>query len=475
MLKVIIEKEIRDLVGSSKFVITFGVCAFLVILTFYLGATRYKLNLAQHEASKSELYRSMEGVTDWFDIEDINIFLPPQPLAALVSGVSNDIGRTAHISGQGSIPTEDSRYNEDPIFAIFRFIDLEFIFAVILSLFAILLGYDMISGEKEKGTLKLSFANAIPKGQYILGKLIGSLITLFISIILAISLGVLVFVLMGIELNSGEWLRLGLIILSGMLFIGVFLNLSVFISALTHHSANSFLILLVIWVMCVHIIPRASVLMAARSVDVLSVDEITYQKAILSAQLSEEFRDGMMNFSIAPNTGDPETINIGNINRYIDSLSGIREAKMNKLSSRLDEQRTNEQRQQEIRAMGIARISPVTAYSLSVADLAGTSTRLKNRFLDEAIKYQDEFREFIKEKTGFSLGSGLRVTATFDDGSEQQKPEPIDIGEMPAFTFANHGIKEAANRAVKDMGLLSIFNLLFFAGAFIAFVRYDVR
>ena len=89
-------------------------------------------------ASKAEKSRALEGLTDWTDVDGTRVFLPPQPLAALVSGVSNDIGRTAYIYGRGDIPVENSRYNEDPIFAIFRFIDLEFVFAVILSLFAIL-------------------------------------------------------------------------------------------------------------------------------------------------------------------------------------------------------------------------------------------------------------------------------------------------------------------------------------------------
>ena len=36
----------------------------------------------------------------------------------------------------------------------FRFLDLDFIFQIVLSLFAILFAYDTISGEKERGTLR---------------------------------------------------------------------------------------------------------------------------------------------------------------------------------------------------------------------------------------------------------------------------------------------------------------------------------
>ncbi|MCP4580818.1 MAG: ABC transporter permease subunit, partial [candidate division Zixibacteria bacterium] len=202
MLKVIIEKEIRDLIGSTKFIITFGACALLILAAFYVGTTRFNLNQAYFEASKAENIRSMEGITDWHELESNRIFLPPKPLASLVSGVSNDVGRTAVIEGRGSIPIEDSRYNEDPIFAIFRFLDLEFIFKVLLSLFAILLGYDAISGEKERGTLRLSFANALPRQTYILGKLIGTFTALSVSVVIAIAAGTLLMPMMGVSLSG---------------------------------------------------------------------------------------------------------------------------------------------------------------------------------------------------------------------------------------------------------------------------------
>jgi len=474
MLKVLIEKEIRDLVGSAKFVITFAACALLIILTFYVGAARYKLNVTQYEASKAEVLRSMAGTTDWFDVENISIFLTPKPLAALVSGIDNDIGRTAHISGRGSIPTEDSRYNEDPVFAIFRFIDLEFVFAIILSLFAILLGYDSVSGEKERGTLKLSFANPIPKHTYILGKILGSLITMTIAITLAIAIGILLFIIMGVNLSSAEWAKLALIVISGGLFFSAFLVMSIFISSLTHRSSNSFLILLVIWVMCVHIIPRTSVLLAARSVDVLSVDEIAYRKAVLSSQLNLEFREGLKKTMMASG-GSCGTDHIRTINETIDSLSNIRSSIMDELSSRLTEQRHNAQRIQENLSLGLSRVSPLTSFSLAAANLAGTSPKLKDRFYEAALHYQDQFGQFIKEKTGLRPGGGLRIKASIDDGSEQEKPKPIDTGELPAFEFAGNNVEQSVKAAIVDMGILSMFNIIFFAGAFIAFVRYDLR
>lgn len=479
MLRLLIDKEIREMVGSPKFVVTFGVCAFLIVVSFYVGGLRHKLNLTQYQASRAEQVRALEGVTDWMDVDEVRVFLPPQPLAALVSGVSNDIGRTASIGGRGDVPIEDSRYNEDPIYAMFRFMDLEFIFTVVLSMFAILLGYDAISGEKERGTLRLSFANALPRSTFILGKILGSYITLTLSILVAVMIGVLALIAVGIHMTSAEWIRLALIIAAGLLFFGAFLSLSIMVSALTSRSSSSFLILLVVWVMAVQIVPRVSVLLAARSVRVPSVDEIAYKKSVLAKQLSEEFYESLENLTIpakAEGGKDPMTL----FNTYMDSLSTIRTTKLQTFSDRLREERANLQLTQEKLAFSLARISPVSQLSLAITSLAGTSLHLKDRFYGEANDYKQEFSNFLKDKTGISPNSMVRVKAKVrvgDDGESatQNPPSEIDISELPRFEFANVGLRRAIADSTIDFGLLFLLNLVFFAASFVAFVRYDVR
>ena len=185
MFKLLLDKELKEIVGTTKFAVTFGVCAVLILLAFYVGARNYEVSRQEYEGAVVENLRQMEGLTDWGEI-DHRIFLPPQPLAALVSGISNDIGRTVDMKSSGELRAEDSRFNEDPIFAIFRFLDLEFIFTIVLSLFAILFGYDAINGEKERGTLALSFANSVPRDQYVLGKLVGSFLALVVPLMIPI-------------------------------------------------------------------------------------------------------------------------------------------------------------------------------------------------------------------------------------------------------------------------------------------------
>ncbi len=474
MLKTIIEKEIRDIVGSTRFVVTFAVCALLVIASFYVGASQYKLARAQHEAAQAENLRQMEGITDWFSIQQHRIFLPPQPLATLVSGISNDIGRTTEVSGRGELNAYGSRYNEEPIFAVFRFLDLEFIFSIVLSLFAIMLGYDAICGEKERGTLRLTFANRVPRHTYILGKLIGSFAALGVSLALALALGCLLLPLMSIPMSPEAWIRLVVIIAAGLLYFGAFLTASLFVSSLTHRSSSAFMVMLVFWIMSVLIIPRASVLLSGRAVEVPSIDEIGTQKASFASQQWAESRAKMGSFK-PENPIDEDNIEemMDGFNRYMGELADEREEKLAEFNNRLNEQRRNRQAVQQAVAFNIARVSPTASLALATATLAETSLDLQRHYQQETMAYQVGYGAFMKEKTGVNHGGRMVVVKSMSE--EGETPKPVDVNELPSFEYRAISLAQSLESAVVDIGLLVLYNLLFFAGSLVAFFRYDLR
>lgn len=471
MIKLIIEKELRETIGSMKFAISFAVCSLLVILSFYVGARNYQTWSRQYEAAQRENMRQLEGLTDWIAVQQHRIFLPPQPLAALVSGISNDIGRAAEVRGRGELSVEGSRFSEDPLYAIFRFLDLEFIFQVILSLFAILFAYDAISGEKERGTLRLSFSNAVPKDRYILGKIIGCFVALAVPLLIPITVGCLVLPMLGVPFTGSEWVQLLAVIGAGFLFFGVFLTLSVMVSCLTRRTSSAFLVLLVVWIVAVLIVPRSATLLAARAVSVPSVDEIASQKQRLSSQLWTEDRKKMSEFT--PATGmQPDKI-MEEFNKFMQNIADERDGKMQKFSSALNEERENRQRAQQNLALGLARISPAAAFSLAASTFAGTSLTLERSYKDAAAEYQKSFAAFMKEKTGMLTGGRMMVLRSIVD--DQKKPEPINPHELPKFNYQPPAIASVLQAGMLDLGLLVFFNLIFFLGSYIAFLRYDVR
>lgn len=470
MFYTILLKEIREIIGSKKFILSFTVCSLLIILSFYVGARWHQVNQQRYETAVAENFRQMEGITDWFRVTH-HIFLPPQPLAALVTGIDNDIGRNIQMYGIGELKAIETRFNDDPIFAVFRFLDLNFIFAVVLALFAIVFGYNAVNGEKEAGTLRLVFANPVNRAQYILGKTVGILLSVIIPILIPLFLGCLLLLLMNVPLSGDEWIRLWLIIGAGLAYFSLLLLLSIFFSALTHKSANSFLLALVFWIFSSLIVPRAAVLLAGRSVQVPGVDEIEYQKAKLRSQLWAEDLDKMNDFK-APQTGNPQDM-MDAFQKYMGELSRVRNEKTKSLTQRLNEDRMNRQRQRERFAFLFARFSPASSFTLAATELAGTSLRLKNRFVDQAVSYQQSYAQFLKEKTGGMLPGAGMVFITVDD--DDKEPEPINGREIPSFVYKKPALATVINSALPDFGMLLAFNIIFFAGAFVAFLRFDVR
>lgn len=468
MIRLILKKEILDIIYSKKFVFSFPVISIFIILSFYVGIKNYQVQQRQYEAAISENIRQMSGIKDWMQISH-NIFLPPNPLYTLVNGISNDIGRTIKMYGIGELNAQDSRFNDDPLFAVFNFFDLEFLFLVILSLFAILFGYNMINGEKESGTLRLVLANGIAKDKFIIGKLSGALLAVTIPLLLPLLIGCLLIILMDVPFSATEWIKLILILMTGVIYFNLFLTISIFFSGFTKNSSTSFLIILMVWIFFVLIIPRVAVLVGGRSVDVPSVDEVASQKSRYRSQLwSEDMKK--INQYKGPETNDIDEM-MSSFQQFMTNLAEERNKKLNELNQRLNEDRQNRQNLQEKVAFNFARISPSSLFSLAVTNLASTSIQLKQTYLKAANDYQRIYAQFLREKLNGSLPEAGMVMRKIGD----EESESINPNELPEFIFYDNNVSEVINASIIDISLLVLINLLFFSSAVFSFLKFDVR
>ena len=155
--------------------------------------------------------------------------------------------------------------------------------------------------------------------------------------------------------------------------------------------------------------------------------------------------------------------------RFMAELADQREEEQRRLAEQLNENRLNREFAQQKMALNIARVSPTASFALAASDLAGTSLELKQRFTESANLYQETYAAFINEKTD-GMGGGWWSRMNSDD-----EAEPIDPYELPVYEYEEPETGEFINGALPDMGILMVFNLLFFAGAFIRFLKYDVR
>ncbi len=471
MIKTIIYKELLEHLQTRKFVWTFAVCSILILVSFYIGAANYEINLDKYNAAKAENLRQFSGLTDWLQVTGHHVFLPPSPLESIITGVSNDIGRTSEIYSQGELTSSDSRYSNDPLFAVFRFLDLTYIFQIILSIFAILFTYDAVNGEKQQGTLRLTFSNPVPKDKYIIGKITGSFLAIALPLMLPLLLGCLILIFMGIELSLSEWIQLLLVILAGLVYFNFFQLLSFLSSIVIPKPSLSFLSMLILWLLFVFVIPNASVLVAGKAVNVPSIDYLDYQKSRLRSQLLQEDRKKMAQFNPI-NTRDPEKM-IQEFQEFMQDLGDKRNEKMMDFAGRLNEDRQNKKSIQKKVALGIAKISPAALFGLASSTISGTSIDLDENFIKNVQGYQTVYQQFMKEKTGILLDQGTVMMKINDDGENQ--PPPIDINELPGFVYKPISISKKIKYYIVNLSILLVLNALCFTGALIAFLKYDVR
>jgi hypothetical protein len=231
--------------------------------------------------------------------------------------------------------------------------------------------------------------------------------------------------------------------------------------------------LLVAWIFAVLIIPRTAVLLSGRAVEVPSMDQLNFEKAQFEDQLWQSDRQEMDAYWRAnpPSDNESREERMTKFRRFMSDLADAREDEERRFASQLNEDRRNRENVQQRIALSIARISPAASFALASADLAGTSLELKQRFVNSANTYQETYAQFIAEKTGGMSGGWWSRGG--DNNAENR--EAIDPYELPVYNYEEPPARELITGALPDIGVLILFNLVFFTGAFVSFMKYDVR
>lgn len=125
------------------------------------------------------------------------------------------------------------------------------------------LGCDAISGEREKGTLKIIIAQPIYRDTVINGKFVGA--TSAVSLAVLITSLVIVgssTILLGVTPTVAETLRIGLYFVFSILFMMTFYGLSAFISTIMKKTSLSVILSVTMWAVFSLVIPMIASMIA---------------------------------------------------------------------------------------------------------------------------------------------------------------------------------------------------------------------
>lgn len=413
------KKEIVSNLLSYKFFIVILLTAILIFTSFFIMHRDYKQRLADYNLIKPK------------PTEPIAV-IPPNPLSMFSKGLEEFMTRSFEISVI-QITARSGIKSGNLLFSYFPIPDFLYIVRIVLSLVALLFGFDQVSREKERGTLKLMLSNSLSRARTLVGKWVGNFLCLSVPFLLITLLGVVFLSLdPNIRFSSGQMGRLAIIIFLALIYIGFFLSLGILISTLTKRAAASIVFLLFIWAMLVFLIPNLGTLLARQMVDVPSVKALsekrqqTWTREVLLGE--EDRRKGESSW-------DTRYKNI-----YSD-MDKKEEDYRNKFNSlvRLSK--------------NINRISPVASFVYAVTEIAGTGVGEESHLKIAVVSYRNGI---------FSdVFSALR--------NRVKK-------EYPTFAYRYRSLSQIfAEGALFDMAWLVFFNILFFALSYFAFVKYDVR
>jgi len=485
MYRSLIHKELRAIILSPKFTHTFIICSLLLLLSTFIGIQEYRQSVSQYDTAVKLAEQRLNEQSSWHAIRD-RVYRKPDPMQVFVSGLSYDIGRWSDIGEMSTTKLKNSTYSDDPIFAVFRFLDFTFIVQIIFSLFAILFTYDAICGEREQGTLRLVFSNAVPRTTYILSKCIGSWLGLVVPLMIPILLSFLMVSIYGIPIS---WAKIGLMNLLSLLYISLFIVLGVFVSSLTKRSSVSFLFSLVLWIAFVLIIPRAGVLAASQFVNVPRLAEVEgmrdgYAKNAW-AQYAKDTESRWNDFNRSQgndNAEDDSEINEEALwarMMFEDSARKVVQQDIEAYESQLMADWNRSKRVQQKLGFTLSRFSPASSFQLAASTLASADIDMKSRYEQAMNTYRRDFNSFIEDKQAESgQVGGVMITIDSEKGMSiggSRDNAGLDLTGRPEFVHPDHRLGDIVSSVVVDMGLLAFGILLLFSGVYARFMRYDLR
>jgi hypothetical protein len=338
----------------------------------------------------------------------------------------------------------------------------------VLSLFALLLTYDAVCGEKEGGTLRLVASFPAPRDRLLLGKLFGALIPTLTAFGLPLLIGTGVVLLMpDVQLTGQEWVRLGWVMLAFGVYLVAFTGIGLFVSSLVHRSATAFVLLLAFWVVATAVIPRLSLIAAEGLRPAPSFQEYMAERYRIDREEADKNREMIRQWEDAhPRAwGTPEGREARHL--YYAQVMVRAHELFRPQMSRLEEAFQNRYRIRTSLAVALGRLSPAFTLKNATIRLAGAGLDRHQRFEADYNRHRERDRTWWQKAAILDF---LKRGHPAKYGEHRW-----DASEMPRFVYREVWPDEEAQAATVDVGLLALWGVVSFLGAYVAMLRYDLR
>ena len=340
-------------------------------------------------------------------------------------------------------------------------IKIDWIFiGIFMSFFVILFTFDAIAGERAYGTLSLMMSNEVSRGQVLLAKYLGAFFTLMIPLIIGILMNLLIIYLSGnIPFDSVDWLRVFGVIGLFALHLSIFIFLGLFFSSRVSNAITSLVWLLLTWVCLAFIFPSLIGLFVGTLDPIPSIEVISARKRTQLANIDDEFRPLEM-FEVTKLSEAPSVNNPSATRRWATYFT-----RRSEIKTRIADEHVDQQLRQVKLARELTQISPIVCFQYAMEGLANTGIVSYMDFVKQVRRYRQTFIDFIKTEDRDDPES-LHIYPVREGLSQK----PVDPNAIPRFKE-----RPSYQSVIFPVGLLFLFNILFFTAAQLSFLKCDLK
>lgn len=478
--KTIVKKELLETIFSYRFPLFAVICLLLVPLGMAVNEAAYakrvrdysdQVRLADEAAAAIKLQDVMAGTVA------IRGFRRPAPLSVFTQGFESTLPRYYEFTQDGFKPGE-SASDDESILSVQGKVDFVFLVQMVISLIAMLFASDMISGEKESGTLRAMLANSLPRDTLLAGKTAGGFLALWVPFLLAFLFGAVVLMLGAFPLAGGDTaVRVLIVFLATSLFVLTYFTIGIAVSTSTSKARTSLVAILIIWAAFQLIVPRLGDVIARLVHPVRTETQVSLQKSLLVRSLDQEQAKELgrqwdlifasLSQEAREKQDSPENKKWGPIRDDIQMRT--REKKSQQLAA-IDETYAQEKRRQLNLAVNLSLVSPSAAFARFIADVCGTGELERARYLEAVRAHQKALDNelFSKVKRTLMIHEGGQMSMGFS-------AMPVDASKLPRFSIAPATVAETLKANARSLVSLFVWLIAPFAFAYAKFRKYDVR
>ncbi len=501
MLTTLIRRELLDNLMTFRFVVVFIIMLLLVVVNTSVLIKDYDRRLASYNSAVKSNHDQLLG-TRTYSSGSFAVVRPPNLLSIFNAGLDKRLSNEIFVS-YSFVPTlwdGQVHGSTNPLLNLFSSIDIVFIFEVVLSLMSLIFAYDALAGERERGTLRLVLTHPVSRGKILLAKYISAMICLLVPLLISLLLVVILLTTSTIvSLKVDDFLRIGGIVLSSIAYLSAFYFIGMLISVITRRTSTALMLAMFVWGFLVLVYPNVIL--------VRITPAQPSQERLASAfnqieQIWDEFERERKDFlANDPIPGEESHFGMQGGSGLFETwykdkssllFSYVAASYINKLDDEFEPQvphvqnyyrfiiprkidaaeRTWLVRKQALESVYFRpaivdriflRLSPVGMYDAATQAWAGTDLIGLRDFYEATRKYRRTVIDYFYDKNAFED----RKWFSPDKGS-------VDWNSLPQFSFQRSSVHINAMRALPDLLLLLMINVILFLVIFSVFQKSEV-